>query len=201
MSRKLIAILRGITPSEALPICEALIDAGISTIEVPLNSPDPLDSIKAMIKNFGARATIGAGTVLNRQDVAGVASVGGQIIVSPNVDAEVIEATVAAGMESWPGVLTPSECFMALKHGATGLKVFPANKMGMDGLQAVRAVIPKDVQMYMVGGAGPDSFADWKAAGANGFGIGSAIYKPGRSAADIKTIAEEIVAAYDEAYL
>lgn len=201
MSRKLIAILRGVTPIEALPICEALIDAGFSKIEVPLNSPDPFDSIKAMVKNFGARATIGAGTVLNRQDVAGVAGVGGQLIVSPNVDAEVIEATVAAGMESWPGVLTPSECFAALKHGATGLKVFPANKMGTDGLQAVRAVIPKDVQMYMVGGAGPDSFAEWKAAGANGFGIGSALYKPGRSAEEIKPIAEEMVAAYDEAFL
>ena len=201
MSRKLIAILRGVTPLEALPICEALIDAGFSKIEVPLNSPNPFDSIKAMVANYGARATIGAGTVLTRQDVAGVAAVGGQLIVSPNVDAEVIEASVAAGMESWPGVLTPSECFAALKHGATGLKVFPANKMGIDGLQAVRAVIPKDVQMYMVGGAGPDSFAEWKAAGANGFGIGSALYKPGRTAEEIKSIAEEMVAAYDEAYL
>jgi len=201
MSRKLIAILRGITPDDALPICEVLIESGISTIEVPLNSPDPLDSIKIMVKNFSARATIGAGTVLTRQDVAGVASVGGQIIVSPNVDVEVVEATVAAGLESWPGVLTPSECFAALKHGATGLKVFPAGKMGIDGLEAVRAVIPKDVPMYMVGGAGPDNFADWKAAGANGFGIGSAIYKPGRTASEIKPIAEEIVAAYDAAYL
>jgi 2-dehydro-3-deoxyphosphogalactonate aldolase len=200
MSRRLIAILRGITPAEALPVCEALIDAGITKIEVPLNSPTPLDSISAMVKNFGARSTIGAGTVLSRQDVAGVAGVGGQLIVSPNVDAEVIEATVAAGMESWPGVLTPSECFAALKHGATGLKVFPAFKMGRDGLEAVRAVIPQQVQMYMVGGVGPDGFADWKASGANGFGIGSALYKPGRSAEDIKPIAEEMVAAYDEAF-
>jgi 2-dehydro-3-deoxyphosphogalactonate aldolase len=200
MSRKLIAILRGITPAEALPVCEALIDAGITKIEVPMNSPKPLDSIGAMVKSFGARSTIGAGTVLTRQDVAGVAGVGGQLIVSPNADPEVIEATVAAGMESWPGVLTPTECFLALKHGATGLKVFPAFKLGRDGLEAVRAVIPQQVQMYMVGGVGPDGFSDWRKSGANGFGIGSALYKPGRSAAEIKPIAEEMVAAYDEAF-
>jgi len=132
--------------------------------------------------------------------VAAVAGVGGQLIVSPNTDPDVIMATKAAGLQSWPGVLTPTECFAALKAGATGLKVFPGFAMGIDGLKAVRAVLPPSTQVYMVGGVGPDGFAEWKAAGANGFGIGSALYKPGRTPAEIAPIARDMVSAYDAAF-
>jgi 2-dehydro-3-deoxyphosphogalactonate aldolase len=198
--RSLIAILRGLAPDEAVDVGAALVDAGITIIEVPLNSPDPLLSIEAMATAFGARAMIGAGTVLTAEDAKAVAGAGGRLIVSPNVDAEVIGATIDLGLESWPGALTPSECFAALKAGATGLKVFPAFQMGIEGLKAVRAVLPADAQMYMVGGVGPSDFASWRAAGADGFGIGSALYKPGRSAADIGKIAADMAGAYDAAF-
>lgn len=197
MSRKIIAILRGIHSHEAAGICENLIEAGITRIEVPLNSPDPFDAITAMAKVAGDHATIGAGTVFCTGDVVRVKSAGGTMIVSPNTDQRVIVAAKTAEMLSYPGVLTPTECFLALKSGADGLKMFPSFLLGTEGLMAINAVLPEGTETYAVGGVGPDNFAEWIDAGAAGFGIGSGIYKPGFTAQDVKTRAFKIVAAYD----
>ncbi len=198
MSRPLIAILRGITPEEAIDVGAALLEAGIDRIEVPLNSPEPFASIRAMAKDFGDRALIGAGTVLSERDVEQVADAGGRLVVSPNCDTEVIRKTKTLGLQSFPGVLTPTECFAALGAGADGLKVFPAFLMGTEGLKAIRAVLPAMTGMYMVGGVGPESFADWIRAGANGFGLGSSLFRPGDTAEDVAGKAREIVRAWDE---
>ncbi|TYC52130.1 2-dehydro-3-deoxy-6-phosphogalactonate aldolase [Rhodobacterales bacterium] len=201
MSRNLIAILRGISPDEALPITEQLIEAGITRIEVPLNSPDPLKSIEAMAEAFSDRAQIGAGTVLEPRQVQGVKSAGGTLIVSPDCNPDVIRTTKAENMSSFPGVFTPTECFTALRSGADGLKFFPASLIGPSGLKAILAVLPKGTETYAVGGAGPENFSDWIKVGAAGFGIGTALYKPGSTAGEVRARADRIVAAYDAATL
>jgi len=196
--RHLIAILRGITPPETLAVCEELVSAGITMIEVPLNSPDALRSIADAAKAFEGRALIGAGTVLDRAAVEQVARAGGRFVVSPDTNADVIEATIEHGMTSYPGVFSPSDAFTAIRSGATGLKFFPAEVLGPKGIKAMKAVLPPAIPLYAVGGANPDNFHEYFAAGCAGFGLGTYIYKPGMSAADVAARARAAVAAYDE---
>lgn len=200
MTRNIIGILRGIKPDECETIVRGVIAAGITTIEVPLNSPQPFDSIARLVAKFGEKAIIGAGTVLSDTEAREAASAGARIIVSPNFNEGVVRETKKLGLESWPGVLTPSECFAALAIGADGLKLFPCSVLGPAGVQAMRAVLPPKVRLYAVGGAGPKNFKEWRAAGIDGFGIGSALYRPGDSAATVEKAAREIVAAYDAEY-
>jgi len=200
MSRNIIAILRGILPEEATAISGVLIEAGITKLEVPLNSPKPLKSITAMAQAFGHDALIGAGTVLSSPDVARVADAGGRLIVSPDCNPDVIIATKAAGLLSYPGAFSPSECFTALRNGADGLKIFPSFLIGPDGLRAIKAVLPEGTPIYAVGGVGANNFKAWLAAGATGFGIGTGLYKPGMNPAEVRACAEQIVTAYDQEF-
>jgi len=195
--RHLIAILRGITPAETIDVCRALIGAGITMIEVPLNSPDALASIAAAADALGDEAAIGAGTVLNRKQVWAVSDAGGTFIVSPDTNKRVIAETVRLQMLSYPGVFTPTDTFRAIKAGATGLKFFPAEVLGPKGIKAMKAVLPPDLPVYAVGGANPDNFTDYFAAGCTGFGLGTYLYKPGMDAAQVAERAAAAVAAYD----
>ena len=195
--RNIIAILRGIRPEEVLAVADALIGAGITKIEVPLNSPDAIASVAALAGRFGDVAVIGAGTVLTPADVDRVQAAGGGLIVSPDANPAVIARTKALGLLSYPGVMTPTECFAALRAGADGLKLFPGSLIGPAGLKALRAVLPEGTEVLAVGGAGPGNFAEWFAAGASGFGIGTALYRPGDGAGEVAARAREIVAQYD----
>jgi 2-dehydro-3-deoxyphosphogalactonate aldolase len=192
----LIAILRGLTPEEAEPVGAALIEAGFRCLEVPLNSPRPLESIAILRRCFDGVAIVGAGTVLTASAVDEVASVGGEIIISPNSNPAVIGATKARGLISLPAFFTPSEAFAALDAGADGLKLFPAEAAGPSALKAMRAVLPASVPIFPVGGVDAGSMGDYRRAGATGFGIGSSLYAPGRSITEISQRANALVSAW-----
>ena len=191
----IVAILRGVKPEEIDAIGDALIEAGVTVIEVPLNSPQPFESIKRLAERHAHHALVGAGTVLDVADVARVKQAGGKLIVAPNFDADVVRAAKAAGLATLPGVMTPSEGFAALKAGAGGLKLFPAEIIPPAVFRAWRAVFPSETLMLAVGGVGVDNIEAYRDAGASGYGIGSALYKPGRPAAEIGKLAKALVAA------
>lgn len=195
MTIPLMAILRGLSPEAALGVGRVLIDAGITRIEVPLNSPDPFVSISRMAEAFAGEAEIGAGTVLAQDEVDHVARAGGSFVVSPNCDPAVIARTRELGMGSYPGVFTATDCFAAIKAGATALKLFPASQMGTQGLSALKAVLPPHMPIYAVGGIGPDDFDVWLQAGATGFGLGTFLFAPGRSLQKIDEAARRSVTA------
>ncbi|MDM0104206.1 2-dehydro-3-deoxy-6-phosphogalactonate aldolase [Variovorax sp. J22R24] len=191
----LVAILRGLTPAEAPAVGDAIVEAGFLLLEVPLNSPQPLDSIALMRQRF-PDALVGAGTVLSAQQVREVHAAGGELIVAPNFNAEVIAEAARLGLVSLPGVMTPTEAFGALAAGATGLKLFPAELASPAVVKALLAVLPKGTPLMPVGGITPDNMDEWRAAGSAGFGIGSALYKPGKTADDVREDALRFVSAF-----
>jgi len=192
----LVAILRGIAPDEVEAAGDVLVEAGFTLIEVPLNSPEPLVSIERLVKRVGDRAVVGAGTVLTTAQVAQVEDAGGAMIVSPNTDLAVISETARRGMVSLPGYFTPTEAFAALAAGATGLKLFPAEAATPSVVKAQRAVLPKDVPLFAVGGITPDNMEPWREAGADGFGLGSSLYRAGATTQEIAANARAFAAAW-----
>ena len=201
MSRNIIAILRGIKPEEVLDIVHVIVDSGITQVEVPLNSPRAFESIELIRDEFKGSIQFGAGTVTDVEQVEILSRIGVDFIVSPNFEYSVVKATKEAGILSYPGVITPTECFSALNSGADGLKFFPASLLGEANLIAIKAVLPSNILIYMVGGVGPENFSSWFKAGASGFGIGSGIYKAGESASAVAKKAESIILSYDESLL
>lgn len=198
MTRHLIAILRGVSPDAVVDVSRTILAAGISTIEVPLNSPQPFHSIALLAQSLGDEAQVGAGTVLTTDEVNHVRQVGGTLVVSPDTNEAVIGRTRELGMASYPGVFTPSDAFRAINAGATGLKFFPAEVLGPKGIKAMKAVLPSGVPLFAVGGASPDNFREYFEAGCAGFGLGSYIFKPGMSLNDIAERAKTAVRAYDQ---
>jgi len=199
VDRPLVAILRGVRPDEVEGIGDALVEAGIAMIEVPLNSPDPMRSIERLAKRFGETCFIGAGTVLSAADCARVADAGGKLMVSPNIDLDVLATARQRGMISLPGVFSPTEALKAQRAGASALKFFPASVLGPSGIAAIRAVLPEDTVVVAVGGVSHTNFASYIAAGVRTFGLGSSLYKPGMNAADVAAAANVSVRAYDVA--
>lgn len=192
----LVAILRGLDPAEAQAVGESLYASGFRALEVPLNSPEPLESIEILRRVLPADAVVGAGTVLTVEQVRSCHSAGSQIIVSPNTNLKVIAETVALGMDSFPGAATPSNAFDAIEAGARNVKIFPAEQVGLAGFKAWTAVIPKEIRLLPVGGITEENMQVWAECGATGFGIGSSLYKAGRSLEDLKTRADKLVHAY-----
>jgi 2-dehydro-3-deoxyphosphogalactonate aldolase len=192
----LIAVLRGITPAEIDSVGAALIDNGFRILEVPLNSPEPFDSIARLERRFGERCLTGAGTVIKVTDVAKVAAAGGKLIVMPHGDVEIVREAKRLGMLCVPGVATPTEAFAALDAGADGLKMFPAEQLSPAALKAWRAVLPKDALVFPVGGIRPDNMAPYWEVGANGFGTGSNLYAPGATADTVREAAARYAAGF-----
>ncbi|ULK95725.1 2-dehydro-3-deoxy-6-phosphogalactonate aldolase [Bradyrhizobium sp. I71] len=199
MKRPLVAILRGVKPEETEAIVGVLIEAGMTAIEIPLNSPDPFRSIAMAVKQAPAGVLIGAGTVLTAADVDRLDEVGGKLMVSPNVDAEVLARAHQHGMVTMPGVFSPTEALLAARAGASSLKFFPASVLGASGIAAIRAVLPAGVMIAAVGGVSDQNFAEYIKGGVTAFGLGSSLYKPGMTAADVAARARVTIAAYDRA--
>lgn len=199
MKRPLVAILRGVKPEEAAAIVDVLIEGGMTAIEIPLNSPDPFRSIEIAVKRAPADVLVGAGTVLTLDDVAKLHEVGGRLMVSPNVDPEIIASARTRGMVTMPGVFTPTEALLATRAEASSLKFFPASVLGAAGITAIRAVLPADMMVAAVGGVSDANFADYTTAGITAFGLGSSLYKPGMSAAQVADRASATIEAYDRA--
>jgi 2-dehydro-3-deoxyphosphogalactonate aldolase len=199
VKRSLVAILRGVRPDEAEAIVETLTESGFELIEVPLNSPDPFVSIERLCKRFGKDYWIGAGTVLTASDCARVADVGGRLMVSPNVDADVLTMAQALKMVTMPGVFSPTEAFLALRAGASALKFFPASVLGPSGIAAQLAVLPKETVVGAVGGVSDKNLAAYMVAGVRAFGLGSSLYRPGMTAEAVRETAQASVRAYDQA--